>query len=135
MQKRPQTSQHPTRPFSAVEGRPQTQHKSKRSHNTRSNQQLPPVHTRALKSATPRKPVQNQIRMAVPGSQQFDVSGKYWDIVSKQTEALLGNQAPGKQKRPMTAHPQTKAWMQGIDDQAIGGIPQGSWREPTSKTT
>ncbi len=120
MQRRPQTTNPGTRPFSAAQGRPQTHQLSKRGANARSNQALPPVRQKKPQSALPLRAPQTQVRMAFPGAQQFDVSGKYWDIVSKQTEAQIGNLVPTKTRRPMTAHVTSKGWGQVADDQALG---------------
>ncbi len=117
MQKRPQTTHPGSRPeIEAPELRPQTHQMSKRNAGTKSSQVLPPVNQKKPKSALPLKAP--QIRMAIPGMQQYDVSGKHWEIVSKQTEALLGNQAPGKlTKRPMTAYPASnKPFTRGSED-------------------
>ena len=128
MQKRPQTSHPDSRPAAEVEGRPQTHQVAKRTLNTRSNQMLPPVDKKKPQSALPlRAP---QIRMAVPGGQPYDISGKYWDMASKQTEVLLGNQVPSKtSKRPMTAYPPNKPWIRGSEDLAMSRSPLQTFEE------
>jgi len=91
----------------------------------KSGQVLPQIKEKKPKSALPliRTP-QTEIRMAVPGMNKNDVSSKYWDMASRQTEAILGNQVPQKSsRRPMTAFPvqqsNAKGFLRASEDPII----------------
>ena len=120
MHSRPQTSHPNTKSRAELGGRPQTQQVTKRTSNSKSARVLPAVNREKPKSAVPVKEAQFRIRLALPWTNQCDVSNKYWDIISRQTEAVWGNQIPGRPKRPMTATSANQlGWIRN-NDEAFG---------------
>jgi len=85
-----------------TEPRPQTQQHTQRKVKLKSKKKLSPVSKQKPKSAIPVKEPQKKVRLAVPWANKGNVSDKYWDIVSRQTESVWGNQIPGRANRPMT---------------------------------
>lgn len=96
------TSHPESKQRSEMEGRPQTQQHTRRKAKAKDGKALPDVARQKPKSAVPVKETRKRVRLALPWTNKGNVSDKYWDLASRQSEVLWGGQVPGKPSRPMT---------------------------------